>query len=204
MADAPTPGTIEQREVIDISDDNVKRETPSQTNPPTKKRGRPRVSDTPHKVNAASKPWGTILAKETFQLDDVFQRHLKENVDFDPTRFVSNIPFTLSNKPNYKEFLKFATGISEMPKTNVEGRVRCLFLLIRLGEIAREHIGADWANEKTKTLELKTSNELGEDGFKQLRKVLRLSDRLLFICECRDLGIGSILYLQEELYSHNM
>ena len=38
-----------------------------------------------------------------------------------------------------------------------------------------------------------TSNELG------LKKVLRLSDRLLFICECPEFGIGSILWLLDEL-----
>ena len=74
IGDAPTPSPTEQREIIDISDDSVKGDTPLQTNPPTKKRSRPRVSDTPHKINAASKPWGTILAKETFQLDDFLQR----------------------------------------------------------------------------------------------------------------------------------
>ena len=124
------------------------------------------ITDAPHKSNASSKQWGTILAKETFQLDASLQRHA-QNVD--PTPFVGDIRRgtvasrriehgqldrdpdvelvgngeaptktrpTLKSKLNYKEFLEFCTSVSNMPTKYVEERVSRLFLLIRVGEIA--------------------------------------------------------------------
>lgn len=226
MGDVSSSSAAGQRGIITISDDTVLGETALQTNPSVarkismatspsvarntlsvtsnRKRGRPPVSDTPHKINASSKQWGTILAKETFQLDDFLQQHLKENVAYDPTFLIGDTRFTLPAKPNYEEFLKFCTSVSKMPTKDIVGRVNRLFLLIRAGEIAFEHIGSHWSNEKSPVLRTLTSNELDNTGFETLKKVFRLSDRLIFICECPDFGIGSILWLQKELSSDNL
>ena len=225
MGDVSFSSSTENRENIIVSDNTFLGETLLQTNPSiarktslstspsvvgktsgtsNRKRGRPPVSDTPHKIHTSSRQWGTILAKETFQLDDFLQQYLKENVDYNPTFFLGNTRFTLPAKSTYKDFLEFCTSVSEISTTEIKGRVRRLFLLIRAGEIALQHIGSNWSNEKSLVLKATTSDELDHTSFENLRKVLRLSDRLIFICECPEFGIGSILWLQNELSSDNL
>ena len=111
---------------------------------------------------------------------------------------------TLKSKPNYKEFLEFCTSVSNMSNKYVEERVSRLFLLIRVGEIARQYIGSNWSNEKSLVLKTTTSPELDPVSFEEHKKVLRMSDRLMFISDCPEFGVGSILWLQNELSSNNL
>ena len=118
MADALPLRLIENDEPVTVDDDTIQEDTSLQIEPSavgetsltasysvgrrmlvpsTRRRDRPRVSDTPHKSNASSKQWGTVLAKETFQLDASLQRHA-QNVD--PTPFVGDIrrSFSITNR----------------------------------------------------------------------------------------------------------
>ena len=118
MADALPLRLIENDEPVTVDDDTIQEDTSLQIEPSavgetsltashsvgrrmlvpsTRRRDRPRVSDAPHKSNASSKQWGTVLAKETFQLDASLQRHA-QNVD--PTLFVGDIRrgFSITNR----------------------------------------------------------------------------------------------------------
>ena len=239
MADALPQSSVENCEPVTVGDDSVQEDTSLQIEPSTmmetsltaspsvgrrtlvpstRRRGRPRVSDVPHKSNASSKQWlrhaqnvdptpfvgdtsGTVASGrvEHGQLDRDAEVELVGNGEAP----IKPRP-TLKPNLNYKEFLEFCTSVSNMPIKYVEERVSRLFLLIRVGEIARQYIGSNWSNEKSLVLKTTTSRELDSISFEELKKVLRMSDRLMFICECPEFGIGSILWLQNELSSNNL
>ena len=215
MEDASSSTLIEQPENITVSDDTVRgetvrtdpsvaRQTSLSTSPAVdrKQRGRPRLFDTPPKINASSKNWGTILEKATFELDAELDDYLHQTLG--PTLFVGDTHFLLPTKPRCKEFFDFCTTVSSMPKDNTVRRISRLFLLIRVGEIAVQLFGPNWSNEKSSTLRELTSDELDRSSFEKLKKLLRLSDRLIFICQCSVFGSGSIFWLQKELSSDNL
>ena len=216
MEDVPSSSPTEQPRNITVSDDTVRVET-LPTNPSVarqtslstssavdRKRGRPRLSDTPPTIHASSKNWGTILAKLTFQLDDCLQEHLENRNNYDPSPFLGNTEFESLPTPKCKDFFDFCVSISKMPKKDPVERVSRLFLLIRVGEMAHQLFGPHWSNERSTVLKTMTSNELDPASFGELKKVLRLSDRLMFICDCSDFGIGSIFWLHNELSSDNL
>ena len=79
-----------------------------------------------------------------------------------------------------------------MPKKDTVEHVSRLLLLIRVGEIAFQLFGPNWSNERSSVLKATTFDELDPTSFEELKRVLRLSNRLIFIYEYSEFGISSI------------
>ena len=169
-----------------------------------KKRGRPPNASTNSSskktnTNIYSKSWGAILAIDHFELDPRFQRYLTDNFPENAASFFEPPPPAFDNpdRDHIAEFLEFCCTVDAMKRDDVIDRVRRLFLLVTVGDLAYNIFGPDWSNTKKQELKVIVTNTLNEDDYSALRKRLILAAQLVFIC--RNLGMGALFWLHNQL-----
>lgn len=176
----------------------------SPLNSAPKRRGRPKKTEGTT-TNTSNQLWGTVLAKTEFNLEISLREHLESNNAFDATRCLKSTPPSLETplEEHWERFLKFCEDITELPTSTPRESVDRLFLLLAVGDIALHTCGPKWSSKGGNPQKEKILAQLGNNRYKNLQEIFKMADRLMFICECREFGIGCIFWLYGE-FNNNL